>query len=259
MGCGSSRGIVTAAAAAVDVADIEPTAAAVSRGMQCAEVARAQPPARVAVAARSFAECGLVDVSLSTLSQLTTAQRLSFAGPTETSNWLVPGRVLVGSCPGTHCYTTAGDEGTRLGSSRETVLAELTLLRDAGVTAFFNFQQRSEEKHCRPYYANLLQQVYGELNARAKHPNVHRFPTADGNVWPTPAMHTIVNTIEAALREDPPQVLYLHCYGGHGRAGTVAAILLYRLYNISAEDALLIVQRNHECRRAAGERSNRSP
>ena len=140
MGCGSSRCIVTAAAAAVDVADIEPTAAAVSRGMQCAEVARAQPPARVAVAARSFAECGLVDVSLSTLSQLTTAQRLSFAGPTETSNWLVPGRVLVGSCPGTHCYTTAGDEGTRLGSSRETVLAELTLLRDAGVTAFFNFQ-----------------------------------------------------------------------------------------------------------------------
>lgn len=255
MGCGSSRGCnVTASAVAVDVA--EPTATVASR-IHCAEVATAQPPARSAVVARSFAECGLVDVSLSTLSQLTTTQRLNLAGPTETSNWLVPGRVLVGSCPGTHCYT-AGDERKKLGSSRDTVLAELTLLRDAGVTVFFNFQQRNEEKHCRPYYANLLRQVYGELNT-ATHPNVHRFPTADGNVWSTRAMDNILNTIEAALREDPPQVLYLHCYGGHGRAGTVAAILLYRLYNICPEDALLVVQRNHECRRVAGENITRSP
>eukprot|EP01043_Picozoa_sp_COSAG02_P025190 COSAG02_NODE_1406_length_12786_cov_5.493418_8_plen_655_part_00 len=221
----------------------------------------AQAQDQVAVARGAFVELRLEDVSLSLLLQMTASQRLNLTGPTETSNWLVPGRVLVGSCPGTHCYTSGGDvvEGKKLRSSRETVLAELSALKDVGVMVFFNFQQRIEEKHCRPYYVNLLHEAYRDSTPNARIPSVHRYPTADGAVWPTRVMDNILNAIEAAMREDPRQVLYLHCYGGHGRVGTVAAALLYRLYNISAEDVLMIVQRNHECRRAVAQRSNRSP
>eukprot|EP01043_Picozoa_sp_COSAG02_P018287 COSAG02_NODE_851_length_16536_cov_6.254000_2_plen_605_part_00 len=229
--------------------------------VQGADEQTAQAADQVAVARVSSAEFGLEDVSLSQLVQMTALQRINLAGPTETSNWLVPGRILVGSCPGTHCYTSGDDvvEGKKLRSSRATVSAELCSLRDAGVTAFFNFQQRIEEKHCRPYYVNLLHETYKDSTTNASVPKVYRYPTADGNVWPPRVMDNILNAIEAAMREDPKQVLYLHCYGGHGRVGTVAAALLYRLYNICAADALLIVQRNHECRRAVAQRSNRSP
>ena len=221
----------------------------------------AQAADQVAVARVSFAEFGLEDVSLSLLMQMTASQRLNLAGPTETSNWLIPGRILVGSCPGTHCYTSGDDvvEGKKRRSNRETVSAELRSLRDVGVTAFFNFQQRIEEKHCRPYYVNLLHEICRESTANASVPKVYRYPTADGNVWPPRVMDNILDAIEAAMREDPKQVLYLHCYGGHGRVGTVAAALLYRFYNMCVADALHIVQRNHECRRAVAQRSNLSP
>lgn len=221
----------------------------------------AEALSRIAVARGSFGNSGLGDVSMSPLAQLTTSQRLNLRGPTETSNWIVPGRVLVGSCPGTHCYATGDDgaEGKKLRPSRETVLRELTSLRNAGVTAFFNFQQRIEERHCRPYYVNLLRQVYGGGTLNVSIPTVHRFPTADGNVWPVRTMDNILKSIEQAMNEEPANVIYLHCYGGHGRVGTVAAALLHRLYDISEEDVLLIVQRNHECRQAVAQRSNRSP
>lgn len=42
--------------------------------------------------------------------------------------------------------------------------------------------------------------------------------------------------------------LLLHCRGGHGRAGTIAAILLGKMYNISSWEALKRVQTYHDCR-----------
>ena len=83
------------------------------------------------------------------------------------------GRVLVGSCPGTHIlpagYDGSGGSETaakRLRCSRETVMAELASLKTAGVSSFFNFQQRMEEKHCRPYYPNCLRKLFDEGCAR---------------------------------------------------------------------------------------------
>jgi hypothetical protein len=48
---------------------------------------------------------------------------------------------------------------------------------------------------------------------------VHRFPTVDGGVWAEAELLKIIDAVEAALTEG--QVIYLHCYGGHGRAGIV--------------------------------------
>lgn len=42
--------------------------------------------------------------------------------------------------------------------------------------------------------------------------------------------------------------IMLHCYGGHGRTGTIAAILLAKLYNMSAVEALAYVEACHDCR-----------
>ena len=43
--------------------------------------------------------------------------------------------------------------------------------------------------------------------------------------------------------------LYIHCWGGHGRTGTLVALLLALLYAISADDALRYTQAFHDSRR----------
>ena len=47
-------------------------------------------------------------------------------------------------------------------------------------------------------------------------------------------------------------VLYLHCWGGRGRAGMVAAATLARLYGLSAEEALERVDRALKTREPQG-------
>ena len=46
------------------------------------------------------------------------------------------------------------------------------------------------------------------------------------------------------------EVMYLHCWGGHGRTGTVVSIMLGLLYGLSAKDAMHWVQYTHDLRAA---------
>lgn len=43
-------------------------------------------------------------------------------------------------------------------------------------------------------------------------------------------------------------VLYVHCFKGHGRAGTVCALLIGRLYNLGSRQALRRIQLYHDSR-----------
>lgn len=49
--------------------------------------------------------------------------------------------------------------------------------------------------------------------------------------------------------------LYVHCWGGRGRAGTVGAAILGSLYGMSADEALARVQRAFDTRRDENRRS----
>ena len=59
-------------------------------------------------------------------------------------------------------------------------------------------------------------------------------------------------TGEIARRLEAGEVLYVHCWGGRGRAGTVGACLLASLYGIDAEQALARVQRAYDTRGELG-------
>lgn len=45
------------------------------------------------------------------------------------------------------------------------------------------------------------------------------------------------------------EVLYLHCWGGHGRTGTVVSIMLHLMYGLSADEAMERCQHVHDIRR----------
>lgn len=53
---------------------------------------------------------------------------------------------------------------------------------------------------------------------------------------------------DLAARLQRGEKLYVHCWGGRGRAGTVGAVLLAKLYGLSADEALERVQRAFDTR-----------
>lgn len=54
---------------------------------------------------------------------------------------------------------------------------------------------------------------------------------------------------QLAARIARGEVLYLHCWGGHGRTGTVVSIMLHLMYGLDAEEAMRRCQHVHDIRR----------
>jgi hypothetical protein len=118
--------------------------------------------------------------------------------PIDDSYWLSPGRLLAGEYPG----AARDDEARR----------KLRRLAWSGVDVFLDLTEPGEYG-LRPY-APLLP-------AGAVH---RRMPIADQDVPDPDGMRAILDALGAALADG--RVVYLHCFGGIGRTGTVAGCWL---------------------------------
>lgn len=67
--------------------------------------------------------------------------------------------------------------------------------------------------------------------------------------------HNAQHTTHDPLCTIPGEKLYIHCWGGRGRAGTVGACLLGQAWGLSADEALERVQRAFATRQDTKERS----
>lgn len=72
------------------------------------------------------------------------------------------------------------------------------------------------------------------------------FPIVDLSVPEADKLKAFVKELQARLENG--EALYVHCWGGRGRAGTVGAVLLASAYGLSADEALERVQRAYSCR-----------
>ena len=130
--------------------------------------------------------------------------------------WLVPGKILAGPYPG----SPSPDR------TRERIHSLLAL----GIRTFINLMEASETNHFGdPFvpYQNLL----AESGAR-----MHRYPIVDMSTPSPLLMEQILEKIDEELAASRP--VYLHCWGGRGRTGTVAGCYLVRSEGISGEEAL---------------------
>ncbi len=128
--------------------------------------------------------------------------------------WVVPGRLMAGE------YPSGWDEP----STRERLRRYL----ECGVSCFVDLTEPGELE---PYEALLRE----EAGQRARAVRYERLPVRDFQVPSREGMALILDRIDQALAAG--EVVYVHCWGGVGRTGTVVGCYLVRA-GLSGEAAL---------------------
>ncbi|GFR47243.1 hypothetical protein Agub_g8927, partial [Astrephomene gubernaculifera] len=169
------------------------------------------------------------------------------AGPTPWSNWAIPGRVIAGAYP-----ASLDDAETE---------KILTTMLELGINTFVCLQAEvniNTPEHAwraghglRPYIKDaqkILSKAHEQGNPKITQQKIDflHLPIIDGNVTTDSAMNRLAeDCMERILRGER---LYIHCWGGHGRTGTLVAILLGRLYGLPYTNALRYTQAFHDSR-----------
>ena len=112
----------------------------------------------------------------------------------------------------------------------EETTAKVARFVEAGVTTFVDLTHRWDRME--PYEQLLTPQT-----------RLH-FPIVDNDVPTADEMTTILDAIDTALEHD--EAVYVHCWGGHGRTGTVIGCWLVR-HGATPDEAIALI---HERRRA---------
>lgn len=149
------------------------------------------------------------------------AQTLSTRNPPPIpdSYWVVPGRLLAGEYPGAKMDAEAR--------------RKLRQFLDAGVTCFLDLTEAGELAP----YAALLQEEAASRRMAVEH---HRMPIPDLGT-PAPArVVRILDAIEAAIAAG--HCVYVHCWGGIGRTGTLVGCYLVR-HGLTGPQALAEIAR----------------
>jgi Tyrosine phosphatase family len=142
----------------------------------------------------------------------------AIARPHGNCYWLVPGRVLAGEHPG------AGGAAT--------IAARVDTLLDAGIRQFIDLTEEGER--IAPYDPTLQERAA----ARGVDAHHRRFAIRDFGVPSSALMRTTLDTVYEALAARDP--VYVHCWAGIGRTGTVVGCLL-REWGLTGSEALAVI------------------
>ncbi|CAM9444571.1 unnamed protein product [Discosporangium mesarthrocarpum] len=183
-------------------------------------------------------------------------KRDNYLGPTMESNWVLPGKLLVGAYP-----ASIDDE------QHAHLLCAILL---EGVSTFVCLQQEYLEvgvteamwktgEAIRPYYDDVLKLLCRLQELRKKDPLVYpsiaapekaefvHFPIVDCNIADDTKVLRLA--VQLSCRVASGEVMYLHCWGGHGRTGTVVSIMLHLMYGLGAKESMERCQFVHDVRR----------
>lgn len=155
-------------------------------------------------------------------------------GPHTRSNWVPIGWPRSRFCAGGWPFQLPSGYGFSGAESEASATAKARSLLEGGVTTFINLTQEGEIPVSGSYgvwmprLQDIEMSLFGEdVRTRLRFDILCEMP--DG--WVTSDAELAV-LLERMLNEidDASRVLYVHCYGGHGRTGIVACSLLCLLY-----------------------------
>lgn len=145
--------------------------------------------------------------------------------PFPRSYWVEPGRLLAGFYP--------GDKDP---AERD---RKLQALLDCGVTRIFNLMEADETDHSGLPFEDYSDRFTQLARAKGQEVKRERFPIVDRSVPTQAGMTEILCALEAALQK--PGAVYVHCWGGRGRTGTVIGCHLRHAKNLSGTEALSLL------------------
>jgi hypothetical protein len=146
---------------------------------------------------------------------------MKFSLPFEHTYWVLPGKLLAGPYPGS--------------PDPDEALHRLRALVQCGIRRVINLMDEEEIRQADPPllpYAESLNRLGEEMGIPMASTQL---PIQDQN-HPAPAvMNAILGQIDRSLAENHP--VYVHCWGGRGRTGTVVGCFLVRR-GLSGEEGL---------------------
>jgi len=167
-----------------------------------------------------------------------------YFGPHIESNYIIPDVLIAGAYPADNDdYTTE---------------TNLCAILNAGVTCFVCLQSEYDDSvpestwrrrnAIRPYFKDVKRLVNGNATIESVRDTMSTLPVTeadiefihlpikDCNVTDDDKVWQLVLQLETRIRAG--KKIYLHCWGGHGRTGTVACILLAKMYGTTAVEAM---------------------
>jgi len=147
--------------------------------------------------------------------------------PLRGTYWVVPGQFLAGEYPGD--------------VERDVTDKMLRALIAAGIRTFVDLTDEgeiNEDAKAIPAYRSILREVSEEESVQVTYANI---PIEDRNI-PSPwTLRCILDVIDRSIADENP--VYVHCWAGRGRTGTVVGCYLKR--HGVAEDADVIQKLAH--------------
>ncbi|CAF1522016.1 unnamed protein product [Adineta steineri] len=153
----------------------------------------------------------------------------SARGPTPFSHWVIPNLLLASAYPGER------DPDAHIRLTRQII--------DAGVQVVVNIMEIEELKTFTPYQDTMLQHAK-EVNRQLEFIS---FPIRDQSVHQD-NQRVLDFCLELCDRVKRGQVVLVHCWGGHGRTGTIISIMIGILFNLNSEEAISMNRRLHDQR-----------
>jgi protein-tyrosine phosphatase len=197
-----------------------------------------------------------VDFTTTTFSGLVSLNEINredIFGPIEESNWVVPGKLIAGAFPG---YI----------SDLETERALIKIL-NTGVSKFvcmqeeYNIAIKEEDwrknlyvraSAVRPYFADVQRimenkVIHPTLNTDVVNMTFDHCPIKDCSTVADEIVFNLAKDLVKAIHDG--EVVYLHCWGGHGRTGIMVCLMLHLMYGLTANEALERCQFLHDIRK----------
>lgn len=192
------------------------------------------------------------------------SQYLEADQPRSWSNWLVPGRLMLGQYP--HC------QPARPGPTLEDARNHLRRVIEAGVDGFASLQAELPPQDdsaswptCGVYleegrsqwpdpFVQYAADAISAAEANGLSDPLKFFHYGIEDLWVPDDESKLLNALDAFLSHysNGGRALYLHCWGGRGRAGLVGACLLSLLCpHLDGESVLDIVQQAYSARAGA--------